>query len=92
MTSARRIWLTLGALVAVVLVTAQVSNVVRIKSLLVTIERKRSTLDSLQARARQERIAIARLESRQRICRIAKEQLGMVDPSQPPVPVRIRQQ
>ncbi len=85
MSGRHTIGLILGALTAIALVFWQVSNVIRINTLLVTIEQKQRTLDSLQWRARQEQIAIARLESAERIRRLARERLGLREPEQPPI-------
>ncbi len=85
MTRRQGIGLILGALAVIALVFWQVSNVIRINTLLVTIEQKQRTLDSLQWRARQEQIAIARLESAERICRLARERFGLRESEQPPI-------
>ncbi|MCS7000808.1 MAG: hypothetical protein RML15_06200 [Bacteroidota bacterium] len=85
----RAIWLfVISALGLIVLTLWQVSNVVRINALLVSIEQKQKTLDSLQSLVRQEHIAIARLESAERIRRLARQHLGLIEPSTPPIVVR----
>ncbi|MCX8051224.1 MAG: hypothetical protein N3B17_04940 [Chlorobi bacterium] len=86
----RTVVVAFGALGLVALILWQVSNVVRINQLLVTVERKQHTLDSLQWLSRQERIAIAQLESAERIRRIARERLGLIEPTQPPIVVRMQ--
>lgn len=80
--------LLVGALVAVLLVYWQVSNVVRINALLVTIDQKQRQLDSLSLHTRQEQILIARLESAERIRRIGRQIFGLQEPAHPPIIVR----
>lgn len=55
------VMLTIAAVTVVALTLWQVSNVVRIKTLLIAIEQKQHSLDSLHALVRHEQIAIARL-------------------------------
>ncbi|GIV54899.1 MAG: hypothetical protein KatS3mg039_1417 [Candidatus Kapaibacterium sp.] len=88
MSHRKSVWFVAGALAAVGLVFWQVSNVVSINALLVRIEQKQRTLDSLQWRSRQEQILIARLESAERIGRIARQRFGMQTPDRPPILIR----
>lgn len=82
------VMLTISAVAVVALTLWQVSNVVRINTLLIVIEQKQHTLDSLQALVRHEQIAIAQLESAERIRRIATEQFGLIQPIVPPKHLR----
>ncbi|MCX7930453.1 MAG: hypothetical protein N2663_07020 [Chlorobi bacterium] len=85
----RTVLFTIATLSVVMLVLWQVSNVIRINRLLETIEQKQRVLDSLQGMSRQERIVIARLESAERVCRIAHQKLGLAEPDRPPLVVRM---
>lgn len=78
------VMLTIAAVTVVALTLWQVSNVVRIKTLLIAIEQKQHSLDSLHALVRHEQIAIARLESAERIRRLAHEWIGLIQPVEPP--------
>jgi len=81
----RGLALALGVLAVLASLFWQVSNVVRINTLLMQIEASQRQLDSLETLIRQERATIARLESADRIRRFASERLGMIEPPCPQI-------
>lgn len=81
----RVVWASIGVVVVLASLYWQVSNVVRINALLMSIEAKERQLDSLETFVRLERTAIGRLEAADRIRRLASERLGMIEPRRPPI-------